>query len=64
MIPAGCAVLGSVAEGLIAGFMQVETASAMDVLFDNDAGIVLGVMFILGALLCRYGAELRENGTR
>ena len=36
----------------------------MDVLFDNGAGIVLGVMFILGALLCRYGAELRENGTR
>lgn len=64
VIPAGCAVLGSVTEGLIAGFMQVETASAMDVLFDNDAGIVLGVMFILGALLCRYGAELRENGTR
>ncbi len=64
VIPAGCAVLGSVAEGLIAGFMQVETASAMDVLFDNDAGIVLGVMFILGALLCRYGAELRENGAR
>ena len=29
--------------------------------FDNEASIVLGIMFILGSLLCRYGAEMKED---
>ena len=33
----------------------------MDMYFDNEASIVLGIMFILGSLLCRYSAELREH---
>ena len=33
----------------------------MDRYFDNEASIVLGIMFILGSLLCRCGAELRER---
>ena len=61
VIPTGCAVLGSIAEGLIAGFMQVETAAALDLYFDNDASIVLGIMFLLASLLCRYGAELQTE---
>ena len=28
--------------------------------FDNEESIVLGIMFILGSLLCRYGAEMKE----
>ena len=61
VIPTGCAVAGSIAEGIIAGFMKVEKAAAMDVYFDNEASIVLGIMFIIGSLLCRYGAELEES---
>ncbi len=60
-IPTGCAVVGSIVEGIIAGFMKVEKAEAMDMYFDNEASIVLGIMFILGSLLCRYGAELWEH---
>ena len=30
-------------------------------IFDNEASIVLGIMFILGSLLCRYGAELKKH---
>lgn len=59
-IPTGCAVAGSIIEGIIAGFMKVEQA-AMDMYFDNEASIVLGMMFILGSLLCRYGAELMDG---
>lgn len=59
-IPTGCAVAGSIVEGIIAGFMKVEQA-AMDLYFDNEASIVLGMMFILGSLLCRYGAELMDG---
>lgn len=60
-IPTGCAVLGSVAEGIVAGFANVQKAAAMDIYFDNAASIVLGVMFIFVSFLCRYGAELAQN---
>lgn len=60
-IPTGCAVAGSIVEGVMVGFVKVEKAAAMDMYFDNEASIVLGIMFILGALLCRCGAELTEN---
>ena len=63
-IPTGCAVDGSIVEGIIAGFMQVEKAEAMDIYFDNAASIALGIMFILGSLLCRYGAELKERAEK
>ncbi len=61
-IPTGCAVVGSIVEGIVAGFMNTEKAAAMDMHFDNAASIALAVMFIVASLLCRYGAELRENG--
>lgn len=60
-IPTGCKVAGSIVEGIVAGFMQVEKAAALDLYFDHEASITLGIMLILGSLLCRYGAELREH---
>lgn len=60
-VPTGCAVAGSIVEGLVAGFMEVEKAAVMDMRFGNEMSITLGVMFILAALLCRYGAELRQS---
>lgn len=60
-LPTGCAVAGSIVEGVVIGFMNVPKAAAMDVYSDNEASIVLGVMFLLGSLLCRYGAEVREG---
>ena len=60
-IPTGCAVLGNIAEGIAAGFMDVEEAAALGLNFDAEPSIVLGIMFILGSLLCRYGAELKEE---
>lgn len=33
----------------------------LDHSFDNEASIVLGVMFLPGSLLCRYGAELTQQ---
>ena len=57
-IPTGSAVVASIIEGIIAGFMQVEKAEAMDIYFDNESSIVLGIAFIIGALLCSHGAEI------
>ena len=53
-------MLGSIAEGLAAGFLNTETATAMDLYFDNEASLMLGLMLLLGSLLCRYGAEQKE----
>lgn len=61
VIPTGCSVLGSIAEGIAAGFWNAEKAAALDLSFDNGASIVLGVMFLPGSLLCRYGAELTQQ---
>ena len=61
VIPTGCSVLGSIAEGIAAGFWNAEKAAVQDLSFDNGASIVLGVMFLLGSLLCRYGAELTQQ---
>ena len=60
-IPVVTTVTGNITEGIIAGFMKIENAAAMDMYFDNETSIVIGVMFILGALLCRYGAELHKG---
>lgn len=59
-IPLGSSLLGSIAEGLAAGLLNIETATAAELYFDNEASLVLGLMFLLGSLLCRYGAEQKE----
>lgn len=60
-IPTGCMVAGRTVEWVVAGFMKVEKAAVMDMCMDNAANIALGVMFLVAALLCRYGAELQES---
>ena len=60
-IPLGCDIAGSIVAGIAAGLMQTEPASGMAQNFDSSGSIVLGIMFLLGSLLCRYGAELRGN---
>lgn len=61
VIPLGCDIVGSIVAGIAAGLIQAETASGMAQNFDSSGSIVLGIMFLLGSLLCRYGAELRGN---
>lgn len=57
-IPKGCAMIG-----IIVGFRKVEEAVIMNTLFDTGASVGLGIMFLLGSLLCRYGAELKQEQT-
>lgn len=47
-IPVVTTVTSNITEGTIAGFMRIENAAAMDMYFDNETSIVIGVMFILG----------------
>ena len=48
-----CAMVGGC--GCIAGL------AAIDVSFDNDAGVVLGIAFLVISLFCRCGAEKERS---
>lgn len=70
IVCAGQAVLAKFAETYFKNKLQAGTpftlgrregAAALDLSFDNGASIVLGVMFLPGSLLCRYGAELTQQ---
>ncbi len=60
-IPTGCAVVGEIVTGIVGSFIHAGKEIATDLYFDNESSIVLGVMFIIMSLLCRYGAELAER---
>ena len=59
-IPIGCAIVRKIVTGIVGSFIHVSKNVAAELYFDNESSVVLGIMFILGSLLCRYGAELRE----
>ena len=61
VIPTGCAIIGSIVEGIAAGMMNAEKAAGMNMHIYNEVSITLGIMFILAALLCHYGAAIREG---
>ena len=58
VLPTGCAVLAEIVQGITTGFMNVTAAGWSDLNFDNEASVVVGVMFIAGSFLCGYGAEM------
>ena len=60
-IPIGCGIAASIAEGMIVGFLHAAELAAIDVSFDNDACVVLGIAFLVISLLCRYGAEKERS---
>lgn len=61
VIPTGCAVVAEVVQGILTGFMNVSVDGWMEFNFDNEASVVVGVMFIVGSFLCGYGAELLNS---
>ena len=61
VIPTGCVVLAEIVQGIMTGFMNVSIDAWSDLNFDNEASVVLGIMFIIGSFLCGYGAEKCEE---
>lgn len=61
-IPLGCAVAGKITQGVVGSFLHVTKDAAIDLAFGNGGSMMLGIAFLVTALLCRYGAELREGG--
>ena len=61
MIPTGCVALAEIVQGTMEGFMNVTSDGWSDLNFDNEASVIVGVMFIACSFLCGYGAELLEK---
>lgn len=61
VIPTGCMVSAEIVQGIMTGFMNVITDVRLDLNFDNEASVALGIMFIIGSFLCGYGAEMKED---
>ena len=60
-IPTGCVVLAEIVQGIMMGFMNMTADGGADLSFDNEASIIVGVMFIACSFLCGYGAEVLEG---
>lgn len=56
-IPIGTAILAAIAHAVF----KAVTKDAADPNLDNSTSIVLGVMMIVGSLLCRHGAEVSAH---
>ncbi len=61
VIPTACAFIAEVLQGIIVGFAGVTTDTIFDISANGDGAVVLGIMFIVMSLLCRYGAEVTEG---
>ena len=60
VIPTGCVVLAEIVQGIMTGFMNV-MSDGWSLNFDNEASVIVGVMFIACSFLCGYGSELLEK---
>ena len=56
-IPIGTAILAAIAYGIF----RAVTKDVTDPDLDNSTSVILGVMLIVGSLLCRHGAEVSEK---
>ncbi len=50
-----------ICSNMLANIVCAILSAGKDTGFDNGGSVALGVMFIVAALLCRYGAELSEK---
>lgn len=61
-IPLGCRIVAEIVSSIMAGFLNCDDLLKIE----NADSVILGVMFIIMSVLCRYGAELEmgKNSAR
>ena len=61
-IPLGCLIVAEIVSSIMAGFLNCDDLLKIE----NADSVILGVMFIIMSVLCRYGAELEmgKNSAR
>lgn len=61
LIPTGSVVFAEIIQGIMMGFRKETTDVWMELNFDTEASVTVGVLFIVGSFLCGYGAERLEK---
>lgn len=56
-LPIGTQIVAEIVHAVMEQAMQ----GVAPLQLDNDSSVTLGIMFIVLSLICRYGAELREE---
>lgn len=59
-VPLGALILAQIVSGVIAEFMQCGDVFKLE----GGDSVAMGVMFIVMSLLCKYGAELKDNAVK
>lgn len=58
-VSAGCAVLGTIVQELMAGFAGA--AVLMENTYDCESAVFIGIVFIIMSIFCKYGAEVMKD---
>ena len=58
-VSAGCAVLGTIVQELMAGFDGA--AVLMENTYDCESAVFIGIVFIIMSIFCKYGAEVMKD---
>ncbi|MCI5857426.1 MAG: hypothetical protein MR016_08705 [Agathobacter sp.] len=58
VIPIVSVTLAEIVQEVMTGFMNTAADNRIDLDFQNEASVVMGVMFIVGSIVCAHGAEL------
>lgn len=59
-VPLGALILAQIVSGVIAEFVQCGDVFKLE----GGDSVAMGVMFIVMSLLCKYGAELKDNAVK
>lgn len=61
VIPIVSVTLAEIVQEVMTGFMNTAADNRINLDFNNEASVVMGVMFIVGSVICAYGAELLQG---
>lgn len=60
-VPLGCNIVAEIIVGVVTGIFGIAESAVTDIAYDCSTAIMLGAMFIVVSLLCRYGAEIGKK---
>lgn len=61
VIPLGTSMLAEIVQAVVTGMLHVTSDVALKIWDGDESSVILGIAFVIIALLCNYGAEQLEE---